>query len=77
MWLNVYVVIGVKYLLPHLAAVVFELIVVLAAAVISVAGVTLGIFVGEYRADSFSYIFADKIFRSNKFNGFVLPFFFL
>ena len=44
----------------------------LAAAVITSPGIAFRVFVGEYRAGSFQHGFADKIFRSDQLEAFVL-----
>ena len=45
---------------------------VLAAAVVTLAGISLGILVREYRAGGLEHRFADKIFRGDQFQALVL-----
>ena len=44
----------------------------LAAAVVTLAGISLGILVREHRARSFEHGFADEVFRGNQFQALVL-----
>ena len=52
----------------HLLALVYHL----ATAVITLAGIPFGVFVGQARAHGLHHLFADKVFRGNQFDTFTL-----
>ncbi len=51
---------------------VFDNVRELASAVVALAGISLGIFIREYRARGFEHRFADKILRGNQLQTLVL-----
>ena len=61
-------VVGHKELAGPFACDILHHVHALAAAVIAVSGVALGIFVGQHAAHRFHYCGADKVFGSNQFN---------
>ena len=65
-------VLGAKEFLGALSRQLFHHVGKLAAAVVALAGIALGILVGEDRTHGFEHGFADKIFRGDQFQAFVL-----
>src|SRR5208282_128273 len=65
-------VLGAEELLGAVARQVLDHVRKLAAAVVALGGITLRILVGENRAHGFQHGFADEVFRSDKFEAFVL-----
>ena len=67
--LDVDVIIGVKDLFPLVAAEVFDLVDHMAAAVIALARIALGVFVGQAGAGRLHHVLADKVFRRDQLDG--------
>ena len=65
-------VFGAEKFLGAVAGQVFHHVGKLAAAVVALAGIAFGIFVGEHRAHGLEHGFADKIFGGDQFQAFVL-----
>src|SRR5580704_5299835 len=70
-WLNVSVL-SAKELLGAVARQVLDHIGKLTAAIVALAGISLGVLVREHRARSFEHGFADKVLGSDQFEAFVL-----
>src|SRR5207253_1515185 len=65
-------VLGAKKSFGAVAGQVFDDIGILAAAVIAPAGIAFGVLIGEDRAHGLEHRLADKIFRGNQLQAFVL-----
>ena len=65
-------VLGAEELLGAVAGQVLDDVGELAAAVVALAGIALGILVGEHRARGFEHGFADEVLRGDQFQAFVL-----
>src|SRR5713101_646038 len=63
---------GAEQLFRAVTRQIFDDVGVLAATVIALSGISLGILIREYRARRFEHSFADEIFRSDQFEAFVL-----
>ena len=66
-------VLGIEELLGAVAGEVFDFIGKLAAAVITLAGIAFGVFVGENAAGGFEHRFRGEIFAGDQFDLAVLP----
>lgn len=71
MWLHV-AVIRIEELLDTVARQFFGIIDILAAAIISLARVAFGVFIGHYLAHGLENGMANMVFRSDQFEFFVL-----
>ena len=63
---------GAKQLLGAVARQVFDHVGILAAAVVALAGISLGVLVREHRSRGFEHGFADEVFRGNQLEALVL-----
>ncbi len=70
-------VLGAEELLGAIARQVLHHVGELASAVIALAGIALGVLVGEDRAGGFQHGFADKVLRGDQLQAFVLATFFV
>src|ERR1700688_1818779 len=71
MWLHVGMF-GSEQLLSAVARQILHDVGVFAPAVVTLARITLGIFVGKHRARGFKHGFADEIFRGNQLQPLML-----
>ena len=71
MWLDIGML-RAKQLLGPVARQILDHIGKLAAAVVALAGISLGIFIREHRARGFEHGFADEIFRGDQLQAFML-----
>ena len=65
-------VLGAEELLGAVARQVLDHVGELASAVVALAGIALGVLVGEDRAGGFQHGFADKVLRGDQLQTFVL-----
>ena len=70
-------VLGVEELFGAIAGEIFDFVGVFAAAVIALAGIAFGVFVGEYAAGSFEDGFGDEVLAGDQLDLAVLPLRFL